>query len=274
MNTERAAGWVRRWVAFYTRGLPPEIQQDRRDEIDSDLWSQIHDAAESAPAEESLAGEIVARLVFGIPADLSWRLEQRRVARNHVAPELNPTMGTRAIAAMAIIGGVGWAIWPIPQGLVGRDWTADVAWLLMFSVVGGTWALAGATLGLVSEFQDRVRTRAAFLGTLGAVLGIVSVLGLFGAIVALPLGTAALVWDLGRAGVLGPRLARAHVAAGAIFPIALAVFLGNPALIDDPATAVPLLLLATPYAFSWIAIGWSLRNGAPVPLHEPQRPQS
>ena len=175
---------------------------------------------------------------------------------------------------MAIIGGIGWAIWPIPQGLVGREWTADVAWLLMLSVVGGTWVLGGATFGLVTEFQDQIRTRAAVLGTLGALLGIVSVLGLFGAIVALPLGTAVLAWDLGRAGVLGPRMAKAHVAAGVIFPIALAVFLGNPALIDDPATAVPLLLLATPYAFSWIAIGWSLRHGAPVPLPEPQQPRS
>lgn len=274
MNAERVAGWVRRWVDLYTRGLPVEIRQERRDEIDSDLWSQLHDAAESAHAEASLAGEIVTRLVFGIPADLSWRWEQQFAARNHVAPELKPTTGTRAIAALAIIGGIGWAIWPIPQGLVGREWTADVAWLLMFSVVGGTWVLAGATFGLVSEFQDQIRTRAAVLGTLGALLGIVSVLGLFGAIVALPLGTAALAWDLGRAGVLGPRMARAHVAAGVIFPIALAVFLGNPALIDDPATAVPLLLLATPYAFSWIAIGWSLRHGAPMPKPEPERPLS
>ena len=275
MNAERAAGWVRRWVALYTRGLPAEIQQDRRDEIESDLWSQLHDVAESGPAEESLADEIVARLVFGIPADLSWRLEQHQVARNHVARELNPTTGTRAIAAMAIIGGVGWTIGLVLQGLVGRGWPADArAWLLMFGVVGGTWMLAGGTFGLITEFQDRIRTGAAALGSLGSLLGAVSVLGLFGAIVALPLGTAVLAWDLGRAGVLGRRLAKAHVAAALIFPIALAVFFANPALLDDPATGVPLMLLGWPYAFSWIAIGWSLRHGAPVPVTEPQRPLS
>jgi len=274
MSAERAAGWVRRWVALYTRGLQAEIQQDRRDEIDSDLWSQLHDAAESAHAEESLAGEIVARLVFGIPADLSWRLEQHLVARNRIAPE-KPTTGTRAIAAMAIIGGIGWAIGLVLQGLVGRGWPADMrAWFLMFGVVGGTWMLAGATFGLVTEFQDRIRMRAAALGSSGALLGAVSVLGAFAAIVALPLGTAALVWELGRAGVLGPRLARAHVAAALIFPIALAVFFANPALLDDPATGVPLMLLGWPYAFSWVAIGWSLRHGAPVPAPEPQRPRS
>jgi hypothetical protein len=266
MNADRAAGWVRRWVALYTRGLPPAIRQDRRDEIESDLWSQLHDVADAAHAETSLAGEIVARLVFGIPADLSWRLEQHRVARNQVAPEIKSTAGTRAIAAMAIIGGVAWAIGLVLQGLVGREWPADTrGWLLMFGVVGGTWMLAGATFGLITEFQDRIRTGAAALGAFGALLGAVSVLGFFAAIVALPLGSAALVWELGRAGVLGPRLARAHVVAALIFPIALAVFYVNPVLLDDPATGVPVMLLGWPYAFSWIAIGWSLRHGAPVP---------
>ena len=142
----------------------------------------------------------------------------------------------------------------------------------MFGVVGGTWMLAGATLGLIAEFQDRIRTGAAALGSLGAVLGAASVTGLFAAIVALPLGSAAVVWELGRAGVLGPRLARAHVATALVFPIALVVFFANPALLDDPATGVPLMLLGWPYAFSWIAIGWSLRHGAPVPEQPANRP--
>ena len=176
-------------------------------------------------------------------------------------------MGTRVIALLAILGGVGWAIWPIPQALVGREWPAGepVSTLLFFSVVGGTWLLAGATLGLVSMFADRIRGGAALLGSLGAMTGAFSVFGAFGAIVALPLGSAALAWDLGRAGVLGPRLSRAHVAAAVLFLILIAVIFGNPALYDDRATAVPLLMLAIPYAFSWIAIGWSLRHGAPVP---------
>jgi hypothetical protein len=274
MNAERAAGLVRRWVALYTRGLPAELQQDRRDEIDSDLWSQLHDAADSTRADESLAGEIVARLVFGIPADLSWRVEQLQAARPQVVPERTPTMGARAIAVMAMIGGVGWMIWPIPQALVGRAWPAGaaVSWLLFFSVVGGTWVLAGATFGLITEFQDRIRMRAAALGSLGALLGAVSVLGAFAAIVALPVGTAFLAWDLGRAGVLGRRLSRAHVAGAIIALTVIAVMFLRPALYDNRATAVPLMMLFLPYAFSWIAIGWSLRHGAPVP--EPQRPLS
>jgi hypothetical protein len=267
MNAERAAGLVRRWVAFYTRGLPAGIRQDRRDEIEDDLWNQLRDAAASARPEPSLTGEIVARLVFGIPADLSWRAEQRHGAGTPVAPERSSTMGARVVASLAILGGVGWAIWPIPQALVGREWPAGepVSTLLFFSVVGGTWLLAGAIFGLVTEFQDRIRGRAALLGSLGAVMGAFSVFGAFAAIVALPLGSAALAWDLGRARVLGPGTSNAHVAGAVIFLIMFAVIMAIPALYDDRTTAVPLLMLAIPYAFSWIAIGWSLRHGAPVP---------
>ncbi len=58
-----------------------------------------------------------------------------------------------------------------------------------------------------------------------------------------------------------------------MFVILIAVIFGNPALYDDRATAVPLLLtLTVPYAFSWIAIGWSLRHGAPVPEQPVEQP--
>jgi hypothetical protein len=266
MTAERAAGWVRRWVALYTRGLPAEIRQDRRDEIDDDLWCQLRDAG--APARgESLTGEIVARLLLGMPADVSWRLEQRHGARKYPAPERHPTKGTGAIAVMAIVGGIGWAIFPIPIGLVGGVSApgAAVSWFVFFSVVVGTWVLTGATFGLVTEFQDRIRGIAALLGTLGALIGSISFLGMFGAIVALPIGTAALVWDLGRGGVLGSQLSRAHVAAAIIALTLIVLLFASPTLLDDPATAVPVMMLMLPYAFSWISIGWSLRHGAPVP---------
>jgi hypothetical protein len=267
MNAERAAGLVRRWVGIYTRGLPAEIRQDRRDEIDDDLWSQVRDAAESARADESLTGEIVIRLVFGIPSDLSWRAEQRHVARKQVALERSPTMGGRVSAVLAMVGGIGWVTWPIPQALVGREWPADnpaVSWLLFITVVLGMWMLAAATFGLVATFQDRIRGGAAFLGSLGAAVGSISVFGLFGGIVLMPIGSAALMWDLGRVGVLGTWLSRAHVAAAILFLVPIAALFANGALIDHIETAVPLLALAIPYGFSWITIGWSLRHGAPA----------
>jgi len=269
MSADRAAGLVRRWVALYTRGLPAEVRQDRRDEIDGDLWSQMRDAAGSARTDQSLTGEIVIRLVFGIPADLSWRMEQRHVAGSHVAPERSSTMGTRATAVLAILGGVCWVTWPIPQGLVGRDWPADnpaISWLLFVSVVLGAWVLAAALFGLVTTFQDRIRGGAALLGSLGAAVGAISVLGPFAGIVAMPIGSAAVLWDLRRAGVLGAWLATAHVAGAILFLVPLVALFANGELIDRPETAVPLLALDVPYGLSWIAIGWSLRHGAAEPV--------
>jgi hypothetical protein len=268
MNAERAARFVRRWVVLYTRGLPAEIRQERRDEIEDDLWSQEREAAGSARTDLSLAGEIVIRLVFGIPADLSWRMEHRHVVGSHVVPERSPTVGSRAIAALAIAGGIGWVTWPLPQGVVGRDWPADnaaVSWLLFVSVVLGAWALAGAMIGLIVTFPDRLRGITALVGSLGAGVGAISVFGAFAGIVAMPIGSAVLMWDLGRAGVLGTWLARAHVAAAILFLVPLVALFANGALIDHPETAVPLLALDIPYGFSWIAVGWSLRHGAPVP---------
>jgi hypothetical protein len=266
MNAERAAGLVQRWVGIYTRGLPAEIRQDRRDEIDDDLWSQLRDAAESARADQSLTGEIVIRLLFGIPSDLSWRAEQRHVGRKQLAPERSPTMGARVPALLAIVGGIGWVTWPIPQGLVGRGWPAGepVSLLLFVSVVLGAWVLAAATFGLVATFQDRLRGVAAFLGSAGAAIGAISLFGFYAGVVAMPIGSAALMWDLRRAGVLGTWLAGAHVVAAILFMVPSVVLVANSTLMDHPETAVPLLALDMPYGISWITIGWALRHSAPA----------
>jgi hypothetical protein len=76
-SVNTAARLTRWWVRRYTWRLPPEIQADRRAEIDSDLWEHQHDAAATGrrPIEASL--EVFGRLVLGIPADLSWRYAHR-----------------------------------------------------------------------------------------------------------------------------------------------------------------------------------------------------
>ena len=177
-------------------------------------------------------------------------------------------MSKRAVFVLAILGGTGWAIWPSPQGLVGRDWPADdpaMSWLLFVSVVIGTWSLAAATIGLVFAFQDRIRWGVALLGSIGALVGAVSVAGMFGAIVALPIGSAVLAWELGRVGGLSARLSTAHVAAAILWLVPIAAILANVVNFDDTATVVPLMTLMLPYAFSWIAIGGSFRHAASTP---------
>jgi hypothetical protein len=260
MNAERSAAVVRRWVAVYTRGLPADVRQDRRDEIDDDLWSQLHESSDSGRADRSLAGEMVARLVLGVPADVSWRLEQIRIGRVRATKERGVLMRAPGLAVLAILGGIGWAIWPIPQALVGREWPAGepVSVLLFVTVVGGAWSLAGTVIGLILRAGDKIRPATAIFASIAALLGAVSVFGAFALFVGLPLGSAVLLWELGRAGMVGVWLSRAHAVAAALLLASVGVLMLNNALYDDRATAVPLMALAIPYGLSWIAIGWSL----------------
>jgi hypothetical protein len=269
MNAEKSAAVVRRWVAIYTRGLPSGVRQNRRDEIDDDLWSQLLECSESGRTDRSMSGEVVARLVLGIPADVSWRVEQIRFARNRATGGRSALMHAPGLAILAILGGIGWAIWPIPQALVGREWPAGepVSLLLFVTVVVGAWLLAGAVIGLAIRAGDKIRPVTAAIASVGALIGAAGLFG--GAIwlfVGLPLGSAVLLWELGRVGMIGAWLARAHVAAAALLLAMAGVLFTNLALLDDPATAVPVIALAIPYGLSWVAIGWSLGHVGAVPV--------
>ena len=68
---------VRAWVALYTRGLPESAAEDRRALIEADLWDEA-DAAERLGETSGLGRQRISRLVRGVPADLTWRLEQQR----------------------------------------------------------------------------------------------------------------------------------------------------------------------------------------------------
>jgi hypothetical protein len=73
-----AAALVRGWVGLYTRGLPAEVRDARRAEIESDLWSQTEEAEYLGQGASSVEIEMLARLVLGIPADIGWRQAHRR----------------------------------------------------------------------------------------------------------------------------------------------------------------------------------------------------
>jgi hypothetical protein len=69
---------VRLWLRCYTTGLPRDVRDDRRAEIESDLWEQTHDPAADPAA---IGPHLAARALLGVPADLAWRLERSRLAR-------------------------------------------------------------------------------------------------------------------------------------------------------------------------------------------------
>ena len=61
-----AARVTRWWTRCYTAGLPGDVRDTRRAEIESDLWDSL--------ADGNSTRHILARLALGIPDDLTWSL--------------------------------------------------------------------------------------------------------------------------------------------------------------------------------------------------------
>ena len=61
-----AVSVTRWWTRIYTAGLPADLRDARRAEVESDLWESLSDGAPSR--------HILARLALGIVDDLSWSL--------------------------------------------------------------------------------------------------------------------------------------------------------------------------------------------------------
>ena len=68
----------RAWVSCYTRALPTDVAQRRREEIESDLFEHAVDAQANGIRESSFTIEVFGRVLSGMPADLSWRRAVRK----------------------------------------------------------------------------------------------------------------------------------------------------------------------------------------------------
>jgi hypothetical protein len=108
-----AVGMTRAWVALYTRGLPAELRDARRSEIDSDLWEQGQVAAlvEEPPGETAF--QLTARLLLGIPSDLTWRVQaglsapsERSLRMNESLPMRGLVLAALAVAAFPLVIGI------------------------------------------------------------------------------------------------------------------------------------------------------------------------
>jgi hypothetical protein len=263
MTASVPAALVRRWVACYTIGLPDELRDMRRAEVDDDLWSQAHDAD---PSEPPGSGDVLARLVFGMWADITWRLEQRYRDRTHQLPR-SVSMTMRALAALSIIGGTALAIASVISGRF--DPTGPVAlWRILF--VTGFGGLAIGIWGLVARLNDRMGAGVTLLGLLGGAGGAMAGVGvaigadaLGGAFILLAIGSIAVALDLGRDGTLPRRLAIGHAAAGlAVVVILMAIWTGS-SIGAAISASVPYTVPWVPYAVTWIGIGAALVRGQP-----------
>jgi hypothetical protein len=91
MSVEFAVSVTRWWTHMYTLGLPAELREARRAEIESDLWESLHDP-------DIPRVQILPRLAGGLVDDVCWRA-------NHLADEsrliwLTVATGFLLLAAM------------------------------------------------------------------------------------------------------------------------------------------------------------------------------
>jgi hypothetical protein len=91
MNTQFAIAATRLWTRLYTAGLPREVRESRRAEIESDIWESLHDPTASGP-------QILLRLAAGVLDDVSWRAGYLP----HESRTVGMTIGTGALMLAAM----------------------------------------------------------------------------------------------------------------------------------------------------------------------------
>ena len=257
MNGSPVAGLVRGWVSLYTRGLPADARAARRDELDDDLWCEHAEAAAAGRSARSRDTDLAMRLLFGIPSDISWRLTYRGQTPAS-SMEGDSSMNTRGLGVCAIVAGVslgtllilfipiGEALWIGGNGVLG----------VVVSLVGAI-AFAAASLGLAWRFHDRIGP----LGGLGAIvttLGAIMSLGV--SVVPLMVGSAMLMWDLARIGVVSRLIPIVEFASAIAITVGLVVWQAG---IGDTGSRALFVALFAPYLVTWFAIGVSLFRGLP-----------
>lgn len=247
----RSAGIVRGWVDLYTRGLPAELRDGRRDEIAGDLWSQLEEAALIGRSDRATANEILVRLVAGIPADVSWRMAHRGEKPVEAKPSDDAT-GTVGLGWTAIFAGAGL------MGLLLRYSevvTSDfVYWVGVVAEVALGLVLAGLALG----FQDRLGRRGLVAASAGALCAVFAGVGLWPLMFAIPFFSAPLLWDLAGERILGSWASWSHaVTAGAVTVIFIGFALGG-LQFQIPILGALAFSIWFAYPLTWILIGLSL----------------
>jgi hypothetical protein len=101
---------IRLWVRLYTAGLEPNVRDDRRAEIESDLWEQSTFSAPDGVARVELALEVWSRCLLGVADDLTWRAEQRAEQRPQPVLKVRSRRAIRESGRRLLVLGSGMTI--------------------------------------------------------------------------------------------------------------------------------------------------------------------
>ena len=248
MTGSPAAGLVRTWVDLYTRGLPADLRAARRDEVADDLWCEQEEAATLGRSAGAVGADMTIRLLFGMPADVGWRLTYRGKPRQ--VRERSGSMSTRVIGAAAIVG-----VLTLVFGMIMTAELGDALWATWFAApVLLTMVIAFVVFaaGMAWRFKDRMSPLGA-IGVGGIVFGLLLMAAGFFALV--PFGSALLMADLSRSGAIPRVLGVAHAVAGIIWAAGL--------MVGPEGLGVLSLVSGLTYLGTWVAIGVWLVRGVP-----------
>ena len=254
MTGSPVTGLVRGWVRLYTSGLPAELRDARRDQVDDDLWCQHAEAAANERSARSLDADMALRLVLGMPADLTWRLTYRRDTGPVAIVEHDSSMSTTTLGALCVIAGLTLALLLIAFIPFSHSvWTGSAGGYGMIGTIVEVGAFSAAAVGLSWRFQDHI----GLFGGLGAILTMVgAIMTMFGLgfLVGMLVGSAMLTGALARIGVFSWVIPAVHV----VTVGAMVLFAGSQPHLDDWGTRALLFAVFTPYLLTWIAMGVSL----------------
>ena len=164
---DRVCRW---WVARYTRSCPVGIADERRAEIESDLWEHAHDARRRDASRAAHDVDVLRRVLSGVPADLSWR---REVLRSHPRSSsrgatdmsrIRRIASTATVVLAAIAAAPALSLVPLlGTGVNGELSSAETLW------IAGAMTLGAVLLcGLVLRAQSPSSRLATTLLVLGA----------------------------------------------------------------------------------------------------------
>jgi hypothetical protein len=160
VTPERMAELVSRWARFYTRNLPPAIAERRTGEIDADLHDHIAHERADGTTDRRIALSIAARMLRGLPADVSWRRQTRKGMRMSKAahrPAVRIALGTAFILLLP---------------LVAMQFTDEVDWGVADFVLAG--ALLGGT-GLLLNRLAAMKTAGVAYPAVATAVGVAAI---------------------------------------------------------------------------------------------------
>ncbi|HUF51963.1 MAG TPA: hypothetical protein VMN60_14155, partial [Longimicrobiales bacterium] len=145
-----ASAIARVWVGAYTIRMPAALRNDRRGEIEADLWDQQQEASPPGGPPVLVALHIVLRIILGMPDDLAWRVEASdQKDKSPLDPwrlimSVSPKQ-MRWLGLSALVGGVllaGSTLLDELLGNPGRVYTSETSWH-----VEGPMAVIGPIVG-------------------------------------------------------------------------------------------------------------------------------